>query len=354
VSYYAYIALQDDDKIALYAMDPRTGKLAWREDVALPGGPAPLAVDPTQQFLYIGLRGSCELASARIDRASGRLTLFGGKVKLASDPCYISTDRRGRYLFSAYYGAGVAAVHPIGADGAVHSPAIEWIKTAANAHCIQPDRSNRYVFVPHIAGPNLIDQFLFDEDTGHLVPNAVPQVIPEAGAGPRHYVYHPTRDIAYFDNEQGSSVTAYHLDTTQGTLTPFQTVSTLPPVDSTGTDFHGQNTCAQIHIDPLGRFMYASNRGHDSIACFAIDRASGALTSLGQQPTVPTPRAWNLDPDGQYLYACSLVTGQLASYRIDQTTGRLHALETFQVGHKPMWVLLLKFGAQVHAGRAAQ
>jgi 6-phosphogluconolactonase len=338
MSTYAYVALQDDDKIAQYTMDARTGRLAWREDLAIPGGPAPLAVAPGQQCLYIGLRGSCELASARIDGASGRLTLFGGRVKLAADPCYISTDRRGRYLFSAYYGAGVAAVHPIGTDGAVGGPAIEWIKTAANAHCIQPDRSNRYVFVPHIAGPNLIDQFLFDEDTGHLTPNAVPQVIPAPGVGPRHYVYHPTRDIVYFDNEQGGSVTAYHLDTTRGTLTPFQTVSTLP------TDFHGENTCAQIHIAPRGRFLYASNRGHDSIACFAVDGVSGALTSVGQQPTVPMPRAWNVDPDDQYLYASSLVSGELASYRINQTSGRLEILETFPVGRKPMWVLLLKFG----------
>ncbi|MFH1085299.1 MAG: beta-propeller fold lactonase family protein, partial [Chloroflexota bacterium] len=193
--YYAYITLAGDDKIALYDMDPNSGQLAWREDFAVAGGPSPLCADPQQRYLYVGLRATREMGTLRIDPATGRLTLLEPRAKAEADTCYISTDQRGRYLFSAYYGRGAAAVYPIGADGAVHGPAVEWIYTAMNAHCMQSDRSNRYVFVPHIAGPNVIYQFLFDENTGHLTPNAMPVFRPQPGEGPRHYVYHPTQDI---------------------------------------------------------------------------------------------------------------------------------------------------------------
>ncbi len=182
----------------------------------------------------------------------------------------------------------------------------------------------------------MILQFAFDERNGALKPNAEPQVVPEERVGPRHYVFHPDLPVVYFDNEQGSSVTAYRFNRSAGTLAPLQTVSTLPEA------FAGDNTCAQIHITPSGRFVYASNRGHDSIACFSVDLATGSLTAVGQQPTEKTPRAFNLDPDGKYLFAGGLASSTLASYRIDYATGTLEPLETYVVGDRPMWVLALR------------
>ena len=175
----------------------------------------------------------------------------------------------------------------------------------------------------------------FDEETGHLTPNQTPTVEPSVQEGPRHVVFHPQKDILYFVNEQGGSVTAYHLDTDSGTLEEFQRLSTLPG------DFEGENSCAQIHITPSGKYLYASNRGHDSIACFAIDEGTGQLSRLGQQPTEGMPRAFNLDPQGKFLYAGGLKTGQLASYCVDRGTGNLQPLETYKVGTSPMWVLIL-------------
>jgi 6-phosphogluconolactonase len=305
-----------------------------QEDVPLAGGPSPLAVDPTQRYLYVGLRASHQLATLSIDPKTGGLSPLGA-IPLESDPCYISVDRTGRYLLSAYYGAGLVAVHPIGEDGVVRAPPVMWRATMPKAHSILTDRSNRYAYLPHVGESNCILQYLFDADSGRLTPNAVPAVVPAAGQGPRHYCYHPTLDTVYFDNEQGSSVTAYRLDPETGTLTPLQTLSTLPD------DYEGQNTCAQIHITPSGRYLYAANRGHDSIACFSVDAATGRLAPLGQQPSEPVPRTFGIDPQGRFLYAAGQGSGHLAAYRI-ASHGTLQPLATYPLGKRPMWVLVLE------------
>ena len=330
---YLYVALAGEDKIAVFGQDPDTGELSFREDLPLGGAPGPLAVDPAHKFMYAGLRSTCELVSLRIDSATGSLTPIGA-VDLESDPCYLSTDKTGRYVLGAYYRAGRVAVHEVGQDGAACTPAIEWLATAEKAHCIQTDASNRVVRVSH-TGPNIIFQYLFDERTGRLAPAAVPSFLPDAGVGPRHYCYHPTRDWVYVVNEQGGSVTAYRLHPAVGLLKAFQPVSTLPE------GFEGKNTCAQIHVHPSGRFLYASNRGHDSIACFTIDGDTGEITSLGQRPTEQRPRVFDLDPTGRFLYVGGGATGAVASYRVNQETGRLTALERYQVGTRPMWVMVL-------------
>lgn len=335
MAYYLYLSLPGETRIAIYALAPDTGRLTFQENVVLGSGPGPLAVDPQQQHLYAGLRSTRQLASFRLDHRTGRLEHLA-TVSLGSDPCFLSTDRTGKYLLSAYYRTGAVGVHAIDSSGAALEEPVLWLETAPCAHSIHTDPSNRFAFLPHVAQTNAIFQFLFDEKTGRLTPNPVFKVEPPPNTGPRHYVYHPHRPIVYFDNEQGSSVTAYHLDPEQGALSPFQTLPTLP------AGFSGENTCAQIRIHPDGRFLYVSNRGHHSIACFALAADSGALSSLGQQPTEQTPRDFNLDPDGQYLYAAGQASGRLAAYRIDPHSGRLTPLETYEVGKSPTWVLPLK------------
>jgi 6-phosphogluconolactonase len=336
VATYLYVSLPGDSKIAIYLLDPDTGRLAHGEDMPLASGPGPLAAHPRNRCLYAGLRSTRQLASFAIDPASGRLAHLGS-VPLISDPCCLSLDRRGRFLLSVYYGAGAAAVHRLDERGAALEHPAAWISTAPCAHSIFVDPANRFAFLPHVARTNAIWQFRFDEELGYLIPNPLLKVVPLPHTGPRHYVYHPSLPVVYFDNEQGSSVTAYHLDTTQGTLSPFQTLSTLP------AGFSGENTCAQIRIHPSGRFLYASNRGHDSLACYALD-PEGRLTSLGQQPTEQTPRDFNLDPQGRFLYAAGQASGRLAAYRLDQDSGQLTPIETYEVGKSPTWVLPLELG----------
>ena len=330
-----YVTISEEDRISVFSLDPETGALDPQGDVAVGGRPAPLAVSPDRRTLYAGRRDDLEVSSYRIDQATGDLSLLR-TVSLESDPCYLATDRKGRYLLSAYYSAGGTAVHPIGRDGAAGGPAIEWLATAPGAHCIQTDRSNRYAFLPHIAGdtgPNEIRQFRFDEATGRLTPNSPVKLTPQGEAGPRHFCFHPTKDVLYFSNEQGCSVTGYNLDPAAGTLSPFQTVSTLPD------GYEGRNSCAQIQITPSGRFLYAPNRGHNSIACFAIDDSSARLEPIARVPTEPVPRAIGLDPAGSFFFAAGLESGNLASYRIDGDTGELQHLATRPVGKAPMWVL---------------
>jgi 6-phosphogluconolactonase len=330
-----YVSVAAEDQITIWTMDAASGALQLQEKVSLRGGPSPLAVDSAANRLYVGLRASNQMASLRIDPQTGELSLLG-TVPLDSDPCYISVDRTGRYLLAAYYGAGHVSVHAIGEDGILERPPIEWRATAPKAHSIHTDSSNRYAYLPHVGESNRILQFLFDADTGHLTPNSVPTVAPPKGTGPRHYCYHPTLDCVYFDNEQASSVTAYRLDREAGTLEPFQTLSTLPQ------GYACQNTCAQIHITPSGRFLYAANRGHDSIACFAVDASTGRLTALGQQPTEPIPRTFGIEPRGRFLFVAGQGSGRLAAYRIGAQSGRLEPLATYDLGERPMWVLALE------------
>ena len=223
-----YVALQGEDKIVRFRLDHATGALEPTGETAVPGGPAPMVIDPAQRVLHVARRGECKISSYRIDQQTGDLSLVG-TVSLPTDPCYLSTDRRGRFVLSAYYEGRGVAVHPIGDDGAVGDPPVERHETARGAHCFQTDPSNRFAFVPHIAGrgPNEIWQFRFDEKTGHLTPNTPPKAIPPGEVGPRHFCFHPHRDIVYFSNEQGCSVTAYRFDASAGTLAAMQTVSTL-------------------------------------------------------------------------------------------------------------------------------
>ena len=333
--YYMYVSLQDDDKISVYTMDGGSGRLEHQRDEILTGGPAALAIDPERRFLYVGRRGVRELSSFGIDQKTGGLS-FLGTASLEGEPVFLATDRRGRFVLSAYYYQSIAAVHPIDDLGVAGTPPTEWLETASGAHAMQTDPSNRFAFVPHIAnrGPNAIYQFRFDENTGRLTPNSPAILSPEEYLGPRHFCFHPNKDVVYFSNEQACSVTAYRMDPFEGTLTAFQTVSTLPD------GFEGTNSCSQIQIAPSGRFLYAPNRGHNSIAGFTVDEATGQLTAIGRVSTEAVPRAFSLDPQGKFVFSAGLETGRLAAYRINGGSGELEPLEIYDVGRKPMWVLI--------------
>ena len=337
---YMYISLQQEDRIAQYTLDPDSGALAQQGDYPLAGMPAPLAADPQRRFLFAGRRlpGEFGLSSFRINPGDGNLSPLNS-VPLDGDPVHISTDRTGNHLLSAYYYQARVGVHGFDAHGVLNGAPTEWRETGLGAHYIQTDPSNRYAFVPHIAegnhtGLNAIFQFRFDEASGHLTPNSPDRVVPNAAEGPRHICFNPNLNVVYSSNEQGCSITAYRFDSDAGTLAPFQTVPTLPD------DFSDRNSCSQIQITPSGRFLYAPNRGHNSVAGFAVDQGDGSLTPLGRVNTEPIPRAFSLDPTGNYLYAAGLDSGRLASYRVQQDTGALEPMDVYDVGQGPMWVLI--------------
>ena len=347
MAYYIYVALQEDDKVLVLAMDPETGSLEHKGEAPVVGGPSVGAISPDRRTIYIGHRNSNELSSYRVDQVTGELAQIG-RISLEASPTYLSTDRRGKYMLSSHYQGARVGVHAIGDDGAVVGPPVEWIETENGAHSILVDRSNRYAFVPHIAriadnvmqpasdnyGPNAIYQFRFDENTGKLTPNSPLKLEMTEFLGPRHFCYHPTKDIAYFSDEQGCSVTSYALDPATGRLGALQTIATLPD------GFSGRNTCSQIQISASGEFLYVPNRGHNSVAGFAVDAETGRLTPRGQVATEPVPSAFSLEPQGKFLFAAGSESGQLASYRIDGATGELAPMEVYPVGQRPMWVLV--------------
>ena len=331
--HYMYVALQEDDKISVHTIDPQTGKLTPQAEVSVPGGPFTMAISPERQFLYAGCRDTPQLASFQSNQVSGELTQ-NGTIPVEGWPVYIATDRKGKFVLSAYYQGAHVGVHPIGADGSVGDPPVEWLATATGAHAMQTDSTNSYAFVPHIAGtgPNSIFQFKFNENTGHLTPNSPAKVEPEEFLGPRHFCFHPSLDVLYFSNEQDCSVTGYRLNTGDGTLSAFQTITTLPE------GYTDQNTCSQIQVSASGRFLYAPNRGHHSIACFSIDTASGQLTSNGIVASEARPNALCLGPQDRFLYSAGQESGRMASFSINSDSGKLTPLETYPLGKAPVWV----------------
>lgn len=332
---FVYVSVAAEKRIAVYHLDAANGKLTHKSDCQVAAGePGALIVDPGKRYLLAAIRSTGKLASFRLDVATGKLTHIN-TVTVGPDPAHISTDRTGRYLLTAYYVDARVTVHAIGKDGTLSEKPIQSIPTADKAHAIVLDESNRFAFVPH-TGPNAIFQFAFDAKNGHLSANKPAKRMTPKSTGPRHLVFHSSKPIAYVDNEQGSSITSYALDEKTGTLRALQTQSTLPP------DFTGTNACAEIRLHPTSRFAYVSNRGHDSIAGFAVD-GDGKLTTIGQFSTEKTPRSFDIDPSGRYLFAAGESSGKLASYRIHAKSGELTRFATQDVGKMPWWVMAVEF-----------
>ena len=334
---HVYFSIAGENRIAIYTLDVASGGIEFQENIEVSGSPGPLALSLCGNYLYAGLRSSREIATFRIDEETKHLTHLQ-TAQLDADTCYIAIDKTGNFLLSAYYGAGKVTVHAISDDKTVQGEPLQTIETDIHAHCIETDASNRFAFVPHTVPRNAIYQFHFDESTGALTQNPVGNLNPGAPIGPRHVLFHPSKPILYSSNEQGSSVSAYTLEEGEhpGILMDLhEDLSTLP------ADFEGDNTCAQIHIDPQGTFLYVSNRGHDSIAGFAIDEDSGKLSAIGHQLTEPTPRVFNIDETGTLLFVGGQGSGRLATYRINRESGELSPLANYAIGESPMWVLFL-------------
>ncbi len=331
---FVYVSVAGENRIAFYELDEATGAMQLRGSETVAGGPGSLTVSPDGKFLFASIRTVGTLASFAIDPADGSLSIIS-EVPAGADPAYVMIDATGKLLLSAYYQAGKIAVHSVDEAGSISSQPKQEVATDEKAHAILIDRSNKFVFVPHTR-PNAIFQFKLDPGAGSLTANDVPKVIRPDNTGPRHLWFHPTLDRAYGSDEQGNSISVYDFDATSGQLAALQTVSTHP------LDFKDRNSTADIEVHPSGRFVYVANRGHDSIARFAIDGVSGKVTSLGQTPTEQTPRSFNIDPTGRYLIAAGQSSGKVATYQIDIESGALKRIATTEIGSKPWWVLVVR------------
>lgn len=334
MAYHLYVSNAGSKWISHYVMDEHSGVLEPQKNIVLESNPGALATNTAGTLLFVSLRSDQLLGSYTINQVSGKISKIG-TVSVPQGPPYVRTDNTDNYLFSSYYGSGHVAVHQISKDGFLSAQPLQWIETGEHAHSIQTDSSNRFAFVPHTMPTNAIFQFKFNERTGMLTPNNPSKIKPAGPEGPRHFVFHPDKHLLYSINEDGSTVSAHHFDPNQGTLSSFQVISTVP------SQFTGANTTAEIAITPDGKHLYASNRGHDSLALFHLAH-DGTLVSRGQFPTEPTPRFFDLDPTGKFLFVAGQASGRMAAYRVDTSSGVLEPMETYDVGESPLWIQFVK------------
>ena len=333
MTYYVYVSIMNEEKVHVYAMDGETGALNLKHEVPLTGGPAGIAINPDKRSLYVVRRSISQLASISINASDGSLSYLGA-VEEDSDSVYITIDGPGKFVLTSSNGGARASSYRVGSDGALIGPAACTAYSLPCSHSVQVHPSNKYVYVPHCITQNAIFQHHYDGETGQMTPQELAVLVPPQRLGPRHIRFHPTLNVMYTTNEQGNSISAYQVNE-DGHLSPsFQTISTLPD------DFEpSENTTAQLRVDPSGRFLYAPNRGHDSIACFSIDTTTGGLTLIGRVPTEPHVRGFDIDPQGRFVFAAGVDSGKVSAYTIDQKMGTLTHTNTYDVGENPMWVL---------------
>lgn len=331
-----YVSESGHNRIAWFSLDEEAGQLKREGDVLLSGSPGALALSPDHRHLYAASRSTKEFVTLEIDPKSGALSVVAS-APAAGNPAYVHVDATGRWLLAAYYGEGLVSISRVTEEGLVTEETLSVLDIGPKAHCIVTDPSNRFAFCPHPMDLNCVDQFRFDAKTGDLTLNDPPTLPGEPGSGPRHLKFHPNGRWAYFVNEQGKSVTFCDYDADKGTLTKRQTISTHPP------DWYPQQgSCAEIKISSDGRFVYASNRGHESIASFSIHPESGELLELERVPTEKIPRSFDLMPGERFLVAAGQGEGKLALYRRDLDAGRLTQVQTLECGKSPAWVLGLE------------
>ena len=317
-------------------LDLGTGQLSPPQLAAEIKNASFVAIHPSRKFLYAvseisDFQGKPlgGVSAFAIDRASGNLTLLNQQSSEGAGPCHLVVDATGKNVLVANYGGGSVAALPIdSATGKLSAASASIQHTGSgvdksrqekpHAHSINLDAKNRFAFAADL-GLDKVLIYRFDADKGTLVANDPPAGVVAPGSGPRHFAFHPSGRFAFVNNEMTSSVTAFQYDAEKGSLTEVHTLSTLP------NEVKGNST-AETVVHPSGKFVYVSNRGHDSIAIFTFDEASGKLTAAGHCLTGgKTPRNFNIDPTGQFLLAANQGTNDVFSFRIDPKTGQLTA-----------------------------
>jgi len=299
--------------------------------------PSFLIIDRQGRHLYAAHGDGTQATAYLRDQATGRLTVLNRQPTGGTNGVHLAIDATGKFLVIANYATGTVALLPIQADGSLGSRTdLQTLSGTPGPHRTQQesshphhcpfDPSGRLVVVPD-KGLDKVFVFRLDAARGVLVPGTPPAIASRAGAAPRHADFHPAQPYVYVVNELDSTVATYRLDAGSGALTPRQVITTLP------SSYIGNNSGAEIMVAPSGRFVYASNRGHDSIAIFAVDQSTGVLTAAGWESTKGrTPRFFTLDPSGTHLYAANQGSDTVVIFRVDQASGTLASTgETIQV-----------------------
>jgi 6-phosphogluconolactonase len=324
--------------------DAATGRLGAPELAAEVNNPSFLAVDPSQRFLYavgelnnFGGQRAGAVSAFRLEPGTGKLTLLNQEASGGTGPCHVSVDQGGKCVLVANYGSGSIAALPVLADGRLGAAGARiqhqgssvnpQRQTGPHAHFIVPDPANQFALVCDL-GLDKVLVYRLDPGKAALEPNQPPSATLKPGAGPRHLAFHPNRRWVYGINELNSTLTAFAWNATGGELKEFQTVSALPP------DFKGENTCAEVQVHPSGKFLYGSNRGHDSLVVFSIEPDTGRLAYVEHQPCGGKgPRHFALDPSGRWLVVENQFSNNVVVFQVNAGTGRLKPTgQTLEMG----------------------
>jgi 6-phosphogluconolactonase len=328
-------------------LDDDTGALSAPALVAETPNPTWIELSPNKKFLYAIHPSQAQVVGFSVDAASGKLTPLPVPASpQASAPSHLAIDRTGRVLLAANYADGYVASLPIRADGTLGEPKIirhegksvhPTRQTKSFVHSVTVSPDNRFVIVCDL-GTDKIYSYALDVATATLAPANPPFVTTAPGAGPRHFKFSNNGRHGYAINELGNTIAVYDYNAATGALTPIQTVPTLPP------DFTAPNTTAEIRIHPNGKFLYGSNRGHDSLAVYTIDPANGHLSAQPIQLISSggkLPRNYALSSNGKWLVCGHQDTDLVTVFRVDSATGRLTRNENS--ANVPMCVCVLFF-----------
>jgi 6-phosphogluconolactonase len=325
-----YTTKTNSKGIYAYHFDAATGQLSAIGVGAETQDPSWLAVYPGGKFLYaVNEAGKRSAVSGfAVNTKSGKLTPVNGIRALGEDPCYMAFDKKGWYVLIANYTSGNVVVFPLQVGGSIDEPSAvitdsgttgpnKERQEAPHAHWIETSPDNRFALVADL-GLDEVLVYKFDAKNGTLAPNEPAFARLKAGSGPRHIVFHPNGRFVFVVSELSSTATSLAYDAKKGMLKEIGTVSTLPP------GFSGRNDVAEAAVHPNGKFLYASNRGHDSIAIFSIDPAQGTLTFASHVSTGgKEPRHFAIDPTGNYLLAENQLSNNIVVFKIDPATGGL-------------------------------
>lgn len=345
--YFGGYTEDQDEGIFRGNLDMQTGLLTILGGIGGLKNPSFLVLDTHGRHLYAvseGDRKNSGAAAFAIDPQTGDLTLLNTQPSGGDGACHISLAPAGTTAIVSNYAGGSIGSFPIEADGSL-GPAVSFIQHADSAtsstpktpyaHCTKVDATGRFALTADL-GLNQVIVYRFDPTTSQLSPHEGSTLNLHPGAGPRHLAFHPDKPRVYLINQADSTMTTMRWDGSAGTLTIQQTLSTLPD------DYQGGNFTAEVVVHPNGRFLYGSNRGHDSLVIYKIDPTSGLLTRVGfQQTGGKEPRNFNIDPTGTYLIACNQDSDNVQVFRIDQPSGKLFAVGDPVTVPKPSCVKFL-------------
>jgi 6-phosphogluconolactonase len=347
--------------IAVFSLNEATGALTKLSDETGADNPNYLAIHENNRSIYAAsdMAGQNEgvIIAYQFNPATGRLSYINKQGTLGSLPAYASIDQTGKFLLIANYSMAAAppdgspdqaiAVMPIRTDGGVDTPVTSRAHSGSgpnaqrqersHAHCIRATPDNRYAVVADL-GIDKLMTYRFDRNLGHMTPGKVPYLDLPPGSGPRHFVFHPSARFAYVINELEASTATLSFDQFSGSFQLLHIAPMLP------ADYREVSDCADLQISSDGRFLYGSNRGHNSIAIHAINQSTGRLVLVGHQSTLgETPRNFAIDPSGRYLVVANQNSDTLIVFRIDDRTGRLADTgEQVEIG-TPMCVKFARF-----------